>query len=151
MTEEIVDKTAKMTVKEGLYLLFPRIRLTRPGPLVYVDEKQGNDESGDGSEAKPFAATIKALASVQGGACQIKMKTEDGWTDISGAGLKKAKKGYEGLVKKLEKQKEAEQKAAQNAAQASADEAKRLEEAKKIVLKPDPSLPAAKKVRKVEL
>ncbi len=111
-----------------------------------MDEKNGNDESGDGSDAKPFATPLKALESVRGAACQIKTRKEDGWTDISGAGLKKAKKGYEGIVKKLEKQKEFEKKHAEQLAQAALDEAKRLEEAKKVILKSDDSLPSPKKV-----
>lgn len=68
---------------------------------------------------------------------------ESGFHEISGAALKKAKKGLEVQKKKQQKELEKAKREAELAAQKSEEEMRRLEESKSIVLKEDPSWPAA--------
>lgn len=109
-----------------------------------MDETAGSDEKGDGTEASPYATAVAALDGPQGTevAILIRKAPADEYAPISGAALKRAKRG-------LEQQKEKAKKAEAAAAKAEQDrlrEEKKLEDSKKIVLKEDTSLPAAIKV-----
>lgn len=112
------------------------------GPAVYVHETAGHDTAdADGSKEKPFQSA--AYAVFKDSASSILIFKDDEYEPISPSALKKAKKGADGLAKKAEKaQKLAEQRAAKEA-----EESSRVESSKKIVLKQDPSLPAAKKIK----
>ena len=122
---------------------------------VYVDEGAGSDEKGIGSKAAPFASGAGAMLSKgqnvnlfvkKAGAPDEKDKASldaDGYAPISGAGLKKAKKGLDNLVKKQKKQEEA---AAKEKEKAEAD-GKKLEESKSVVLGDDLALESTKKVK----
>ncbi|KXS20729.1 hypothetical protein M427DRAFT_51707 [Gonapodya prolifera JEL478] len=120
------------------------------GIILFVDETAGSDESGVGTEASPFktavAAILKASTANTGinvDEIKIKVKKESEWTDISKAGFKKAKGGFENAIKKLRKEEEKKHKEAED----KAGEEKRLEESKKIVIKMDYNLPQAKQIK----
>lgn len=121
--------------------------------LAHVDETKGSDETGNGSVEAPYQSAVKALQA-HGDSVKIQVwkaaaaeGETSGYTAISGAALKKAVKKVGELEKKAKKV--AEQ-AAELAAkeQAAAEERERvLEAAKAVVLKQDPSLPAATKIK----
>ncbi|CAE6490332.1 asparagine--tRNA ligase [Rhizoctonia solani] len=129
----IVDKVTEQAEKLGLS--------SESKPKVYVDETTGSDDKGDGSEASPYVTPVAALGGPQGTevAIFIRKGPSDEYAPISGAALKRAKKGLE---QQKEKAKKAEAAAAKEA-QERQREAQKLEESKKIVLKEDPSLPSA--------
>lgn len=76
---------------------------------------------------------------------QIK-KDAEGYKDISGAALKKAKKTFTEQQKKAKKLEEQQKKQDDDLKKKADDEAKALEYAKSIVLVEDKSLPKAEKV-----
>lgn len=111
---------------------------------IYTSEKNGSDETGDGSEAKPFKTILQAMrhagkepfptiyvdAKEEGKVYEVAAKSQ----------LKKINKiwvreNYK-AVDKAKAEDEGNDKRVQN-----------LEEAKKIVIKEDPSLPKAKIVK----
>ncbi|CUA67044.1 asparaginyl-tRNA synthetase [Rhizoctonia solani] len=132
----IVDKVTEQAEKIGL---------AENKPKVYVDETAGSDEKGDGTEASPYATPVAALGGPQGAeaAVFIRKAPTDEYAPISGAALKRAKKGLE---QQKEKAKKAEVAAAKEA-QERLREAQKLEESKKIILTEDPSLPASIKTK----
>lgn len=104
---------------------------------IYVDELAGSDETGTGVESSPVKTALKA---VELGGESVKIlikKDEEGFKDISGAALKKAKKAYTELQRKLKKQEEQKKKAEEEDAKKAEEEAKALEKAKSIVLTED--------------
>ncbi|KAJ3117391.1 hypothetical protein HDU96_006916 [Phlyctochytrium bullatum] len=118
--------------------------------MFFVCEKSGSDETGNGTKESPFKTALRVLEQVGGEAAvdiQVRKETGEEYQPISGAALKKAKKGWELAEKKKAKAAAAAAKDADEAAAKAADEAKRIEEAKKVVLVEDASLPKAKKIR----
>ncbi|KAJ3199241.1 hypothetical protein HDU67_002963, partial [Dinochytrium kinnereticum] len=117
---------------------------------LYVCEQKGSDADGAGTEASPFKTPLRALESVNGDdAAKImvrKVETE-GYQPISGAAMKKAKKGWELAEKKKAKAAASASKDSDEAAAKAAEEAKRLEESKKVVLTQDLGLPKAKNIK----
>ncbi|KAJ3340376.1 hypothetical protein HDU93_007101 [Gonapodya sp. JEL0774] len=118
--------------------------------VLYIDESGGSDESGSGSETSPFKTALAAFLRVSTSHptiniddVKIKVKKDSEWTDISKAGLKKAKSGYETTLKKIRKEEERKAKEAED----KAGEEKRLEESKKVIIKMDHSLPQAKQIK----
>lgn len=112
---------------------------------LYVCEVQGSDETGKGTETEPFKTPIRALEVNESAKILVRKALEGdeaGFNEISGAGLKKAKKGLELLKKKQVK----EQERLLKETQAAAAEQRRLEESKSIKLEQNPALPAAQKV-----
>ncbi|KAJ3099956.1 hypothetical protein HDU97_002628 [Phlyctochytrium planicorne] len=117
---------------------------------VFVCELQGNDTDGQGTEASPFKTPLRALESVGGKdetPIVVRKAIEDGFQPISGAALKKAKKGWETNEKKKAKEAVKAAETAANAADRAAEEERRLEESKRIVLTQDPALAAAKNIK----
>ncbi|KAF9379899.1 hypothetical protein CPB97_008691 [Podila verticillata] len=121
--------------------------------IAHVDETKGSDETGNGSIEAPYQSAVKALQAhgdsvkIQVWKAAVAEGETSGYTVISGAALKKAVKKVGELEKKAKKV--AEQ-AAELAAkeQAAAEERERvLEAAKAVVLKQDPSLPTATKIK----
>ncbi|TPX62575.1 asparagine---tRNA ligase [Powellomyces hirtus] len=109
---------------------------------VYVCEVQGDDAKGTGAEGAPFKTVLRAVEHATGGNAEILVRktTEEGYQPAAKTALKKAQKLVEANLKKAEK--------AQKAAAAdAAAEAAKLDEAKKVVLEQDKSLPAAKKIK----
>ncbi|KAF9204622.1 hypothetical protein BGZ49_005079 [Haplosporangium sp. Z 27] len=122
--------------------------------VAHVDETKGSDETGNGSAEAPYQSAVKALQA-HGESVKIQVwkaatagtDETSGYVAISGAALKKAVKKVGELERKAAK---AAEQAAEQAAKdkAAADERDRtLEAAKLIVLKQDPSLPAATKIK----
>ncbi|CAE7233042.1 unnamed protein product [Rhizoctonia solani] len=133
----VVDKVAEQAEKLGL--------TSESKPKVYVDETAGSDDKGDGTETSPYATPVTALGGPQGAevAIFIRKAPTDEYVPISGAALKRAKKGLE---QQREKAKKAEAAVAKEA-QERLREAQKLEESKKIVLTEDSSLPASIKTK----
>ncbi|KAI9314259.1 hypothetical protein BX666DRAFT_1863172 [Dichotomocladium elegans] len=113
----------------------------------YVDEIAGSDETGTGAESAPLKTAVKAIE-LGGESVKILVKKDnEGFKDISGAALKKAKKSFVELQRKLKKQEEQKKKQEEEQAKKREEEAKALEQAKSVILKEDESLPAAKKIK----
>lgn len=110
---------------------------------LYISEKEGSDESGDGTEAKPFKTVLKAMKhSGKEPFPTFYVDGKDGkrWDVIAKSQLKKVTKLWHQEVKKMEKAKQKEEE----------DEARRiknLEEAKLIKVFEDETLPTAKLVK----
>lgn len=109
---------------------------------VYVDEAKGSDTTGKGTKEAPYATTVGAMLAL-GSEISLFVKKSgaegdkeeggadaDGYAPISGAGLKRAKKGLEAAQKKKKKQEEASSKTQD----AEETDAKKLEESKSVVL-----------------
>lgn len=114
---------------------------------VYVNEKSGTDTADAGSEKTPFQTPAYALF-VQPEATVLVYKQKDDsdefeYTEISASALKKARKGADGLKKKLEKQ----AKQAEEQQKKLDDAAKKLAELDLIKIVEDKSLPAAPKTK----
>ncbi|QRV98052.1 asparaginyl-tRNA synthetase [Ceratobasidium sp. AG-Ba] len=133
----VVDKVAEQAEKLGI--------TSSDKPKVYVDETGGSDEKGDGTEASPYATPVAALDGPHGVdvAIFIRKAPADEYAPISGAALKRAKKGLDQLKEKAKKAEAAAAKAEQDRLR----EEKKLEESKKIVIKEDPSLPPATRTK----
>lgn len=119
------------------------------GETVYVDEVNGSDETSTGIQNAPYKTVVRALQ-VKGDNINILIQKtpEEGYKDISGAALKKAKKRVEELAKKAKKEDEKKKAEAEKVKLQREEEERKLEEAKKIVLKQDPNLPLAIKVNR---
>ncbi|KAJ3150947.1 hypothetical protein HDU89_002945 [Geranomyces variabilis] len=112
----------------------------KAGSAVYVCELSGDDAKGSGSEAAPFKTVLCAVEFSATAEILVRKTSEDGFQPAAKSALKKAQKLAEGKAAKAAK-------AASSAAEAAAAEAAKLEEAKKIVIKQDESLPAAQKIK----
>ncbi|ESN91810.1 hypothetical protein HELRODRAFT_108539 [Helobdella robusta] len=117
---------------------------------LYTSEKFGSDESGDGSEAKPFKTVLKAMQFSAKGEVSENFppifvdSKEDGkkFEPITKSQLKKFKKMY---VAQAWKQKEKEEAVANSVPTYSESQA--LEEAKNIKIELDTSLPEPLKIK----
>uniref|UniRef100_A0A669D8T1 Asparaginyl-tRNA synthetase 1 n=1 Tax=Oreochromis niloticus TaxID=8128 RepID=A0A669D8T1_ORENI len=107
---------------------------------LYVSDKCGSDQDGDGTEQKPFKTPLKALLFAGKEPFPTifvdSQKEEERWAVISKTQMKNAKKAFnrEQMKNDAKEKKEAEDNERRE---------KNLEEAKKIVIKNDPSLPEA--------
>jgi asparaginyl-tRNA synthetase len=117
-------------------------------PSIYIDEEVGADDTGaaDGSQAKPFKTVQYAfLQHADKAAYLVKNKDEEDaseWKPAAKAALKKAANFADAQRKKAAK----EQELAVRQRKEQEDREKALEEAKKIVIKEDTTLPAATKI-----
>jgi asparaginyl-tRNA synthetase len=133
--------------------------MAAPEHKIYIDEDVGKDDSSaTGAEATPYKTVLHAMlqhAPTTEGIQYLTRKSvtgpvEDGneasrleWKPLSASGMKKALKNYEGAKKKAAK-------ADELAIREKAEWEKRqavLEEAKKVVLKEDESLPKPVRIR----
>jgi asparaginyl-tRNA synthetase len=114
---------------------------------VYANYISGDDKTADGTKEKPFLTLTALLQKFPESehSIQLLKTVEEGYQPAPKTAVKKAKKEIEILEKKAKKEVELQEKKAKIAA----DELARLEEAKKITIAQDPSLPAPKKVRTV--
>lgn len=127
-------------------------------PTLYVDEKNGSDETGKGTKEAPFATPVAAYLSLSPSTatdkdpltvCSIftRKAAEDGseeWAEMSGAGKKKLAKGIEIHRKKVAKQAADGDRLEKERAENEARQKKLRDEA--ITISEDPSKPAAKSV-----
>lgn len=111
-----------------------------PPGTVFVDDASGTDDSSAGTLERPFQTPAYALYSSPDAPIYVRKSADGQFEPISASMLKKAKKGVDGLVKKIKN-------AEETAAKKAADDARKLEEAKKIVLVNDSSLPEAKRIK----
>ncbi|XP_031557265.1 asparagine--tRNA ligase, cytoplasmic-like isoform X2 [Actinia tenebrosa] len=115
------------------------------GPVMYTSEKEGSDETGDGSFQKPFKTVMHALHQADGKEPQPSIMVdgkEDGerFEKLAKAQLKKVTKIFAAEKRKSQEREKKE-------AEKSEQREKNLEEAKKVTIKEDESLPAAKKIK----
>ncbi|KAJ3205926.1 hypothetical protein HDU82_004876 [Entophlyctis luteolus] len=117
---------------------------------IHVCEVSGHDTSGAGTEKMPFKSALRAMQACKAADDAIILVRKDlveGFVPISGAGRKKAKKLWDAEEKKRIKAEEQKIKdLAEKAARADED-ARKLEDAKSIVLVADPSLPSPTKIK----
>lgn len=111
---------------------------------IYTSEKTGSDESGDGSEGKPFKTVLQAMR--KAGKEPFPVIYVDGKTEgvkfepAAKSQIKKCQKiwvreGYKCSEKSKKEEEDAEKRA------------KNLEEAKKVLIEEDKSLPAAVQIK----
>ncbi|KAJ1987258.1 asparagine--tRNA ligase [Dimargaris cristalligena] len=128
-------------------------KVAQPSTIYYVDEVNGNDAQGTGTETAPFQSAGRAfdlckdLSALQLYTAQAAKPEAPKFAPISGAAFKKAKKRHDETQKKLKKQADQQKVEAERAAQRALEEQKRLDAAKAIVLQEDPQLPAAQKIK----
>lgn len=109
---------------------------------IYTSEKRGNDETGQGTEDIPFKTILRAMHHAkQEPFPSIFVDGKEAVFELaSKSQLKKIQKIW---VREQYKQADAAKKEEEDAAKRT----KNLEEARKIVLKEDSSLPAAKRIK----
>jgi len=116
---------------------------------VYIDEATGSDETGKGTQELPFKSLAFAVYSSNGPdgvKYLIRKDATADYNDATQSALKKAKKGSDGIKKKMKK---TEELAAREDDEKKAERERKenlLEESKKIVLEEDPALSKATKV-----
>lgn len=115
------------------------------GKTYYINASTGDDERGDGSEEKPLKSLFRAmlLAESSDGDFRVAAEGDDkkgSWEPASKSAIKKNKTRFDAELRKKQKRVEKE-------ANEEAKEEDQLEEAKKITLSLDPSLPEAKSVK----
>jgi len=112
--------------------------------LIYVDESSGSDSTGKGTLEEPYLSLAQAVyAHGERVKFRVRKTVDAEYEEPTPTSLKRAKKNAQGIEKK--KKKDEEQAAKDQEAREKRE--RLLEESKKIVLKEDPSLPAATKVR----
>ncbi|OLL23270.1 putative asparagine--tRNA ligase, cytoplasmic [Neolecta irregularis DAH-3] len=116
--------------------------------ICFVDEVAGSDDSGTGSRTAPYQSASKVIE-IHGDDVKIQIKRagEVDFIEITASALKKAKKTADGNLKKARKAEEKRITDEGKTANAQVDELRRLEDAKRIVIVQDSSLPAAKKIK----
>ena len=133
MSEQLAQGTAQLNLSEP----------------VYVDEAAAPD-SGNGTEQSPYSSALAAMLARGSDEISIltKKTTEQGsaYEPLSASGVKKAKKLYEGAVKKAKK---AAEQADADRQRAEADE-RRLEESRKVVISPPAGAPEPKRIKIVQ-
>jgi len=113
--------------------------------MIYVDESEGSDAVGDGSQTSPFltlgfalftnpADTVTAL---------IRKGSTDEYQEPTQSALKKARKTADGLEKKRKKAEELAAKEVQKSTEDKEKREKLLEESKRVILEEDQTLPKA--------
>lgn len=110
---------------------------------IYTSEKSGNDDSGDGTESKPVKSILQAMRiagsepfpTIYGDG-----KDEEKWTVVSQSQIKKVKKIW---VREQYKNADRSQKEAED----SVRREKNLEDAKKVVIRLDPTLPTPLQIK----
>ncbi|KAM9631784.1 asparagine--tRNA ligase, cytoplasmic [Trichechus inunguis] len=111
---------------------------------LYVSDREGNDATGDGTKEKPFKTGLKALMTVGKEPFPTiyvdSQKENERWDVISKSQMKNIRKMWhrEQMKNECREKKEAEDNLRRE---------KNLEEAKKITIKNDPSLPEPKCVK----
>uniref|UniRef100_A0A8D3DTN4 Asparagine--tRNA ligase, cytoplasmic n=1 Tax=Scophthalmus maximus TaxID=52904 RepID=A0A8D3DTN4_SCOMX len=116
----------------------------RPTGELYVSDKCGSDQDGDGTEQKPFKTPLKALMFAGKEPFPTvyvdSQKEEERWAVISKTQMKNAKKAFnrEQMKSDSKEKKEAED---------TERREKNLEDAKKIMIEKDSSLPEPEAVK----
>lgn len=112
---------------------------------IYTSEKKGNDEKGDGSELKPYKTILQAMRHASKEPFPIiyvDSKDPEAAEIYEVAAKSQLKKIQKIWVRESHKNADKEKREAEDAEKRKQN----LDEAKKIVISEDPSLPAAKKI-----
>lgn len=120
---------------------------------LFICEQSGNDANDGKTHQTPVASPIIALKMNSNAQLMVRAKIDTNdidittvdFVEISGAGLKKAKKGVDAERKRLQKKEERKLKDTAEAQQKLDDERQRLEAARKVQLLQDPAWPVALK------
>ncbi|KAK4058128.1 asparagine--tRNA ligase [Microbotryomycetes sp. JL221] len=139
----LLGKT-KDQVADALSQATSAINLT--GSTYHVSEATGNDETGDGSQSKPYKTVVGAMISQQSDNITLVVKQpgdDTQYEPATASALKKAKKLYSAHQNKLARQEELRKRDEQEGAAKRAAEQKKLDDAKKIVIE-QPASPATK-------
>ncbi|ORY85341.1 asparaginyl-tRNA synthetase [Leucosporidium creatinivorum] len=144
---ELLSKT-KDSVVEALSQATAAVSLDSTAqPTSYcVDEASGNDSTGDGSPSSPYKTVAGAfIARGESITALVRQAKEEGesWEPASASAVKKAKKLYTQHQTKLARQEELKKKDELEGAAKRAAEAKKLEDAKAVILE-EPTTPATK-------
>ncbi|WFD34923.1 asparagine--tRNA ligase [Malassezia cuniculi] len=130
MSDHLSEETAKLSVSER----------------VYVDEAAPAD-AGDGTEQNPYPSALAAMLARNSDSLSIFIKKtgEEGaaFEPLSASGVKKAKKLYDGAVKKA---KRAAEQAELERERAEADK-RRLDESRKVVISPPEGAAEPKRIK----
>ncbi|XP_068140794.1 asparagine--tRNA ligase, cytoplasmic [Drosophila tropicalis] len=116
---------------------------------IFTSEKRGNDETGEGSEAKPFKSILQAMryaGKEPFPTIYVDSKDPDAKETYEPAAKSQLKKIQKLFVREGHKNAEKLQREAGDAEKRQQN----LEEAKKVKIQEDPAWPVAKKVRIVE-
>lgn len=109
---------------------------------IYTSEKRGNDETGQGTEDSPFKTILRAMHHAkQEPFPSIFVDGKD--TPFEVASKSQLKKIQKIWVREQYKQADAAKKEQEDAAKRE----KNIDDAKKVVLKEDPTLPSAKRIK----
>lgn len=122
---------------------------------VYVDESpSGSDSAGNGTQTAPYATVLGAYIGQGTSSLAVLVKKQSTadeptpeYAEASASSVKKAKKNYDTHVKKLAKQEELNKKQSEESAGRAEVEAKKLQEAKAIVLSEPEGVEAATKIK----
>ncbi|KAI0233961.1 asparagine--tRNA ligase [Massospora cicadina] len=114
---------------------------------IFVNELNGSDEDGLGTQTMPYKTAARALESNQDAAIFVKKTEQEDYAAISGAALKKAKKKVEENLKRAKKLAEQAERDAEKEKARAKELALKLMDAKNVVLEEDPSLPKAVKIQ----
>jgi asparaginyl-tRNA synthetase len=130
-----VDEECQETVTDvtAIFRFFDLIAMSS----VFICEQTGSDTSASGTDTSPFLTAVHALQShpdLTQPQLFIRKVSTDEYAPISAAAFKKSKKRVEELAKKARKQQEQMEKDAAVETTRKADEERKLEEAKSIVL-----------------
>jgi len=115
---------------------------------IYVDESQGSDTVGDGSQTSPFLTLGFALFANPANTVTafIRKGSTDEYQEPTQSALKKARKTADGLEKKRKKAEELAVKEVQKSAEDKEKREKLLVESKRVILEEDQTLPKALRV-----
>eukprot|EP00842_Homolaphlyctis_polyrhiza_P001118 jgi/Hompol1/2006/HPOL_005310-RA len=138
-------QTAMTTLEEDTKNLSLEDIDTAGAATLWICEVQGHDTEGSGTEKMPFKTLLRAIEAAGGAKANFVVRKDliEGFQPAAKAAIKKAVKMFEVNVKKAQKAAAAAAEAAAEALKNAAAEQARIEEAKKIVLVEDASLPAA--------
>ncbi len=115
--------------------------------LIHIDESSGSDSTGNGTLEEPYQSLAQAVyAHGEGVTFRFRKTIDAEYVEPTPTSLKKAKKNAQGIEKKKKKEEEQAERDAKKRGEEKEKRERLLEE--RIVLKEDPSLPAATKVCK---
>ncbi|KAJ2892419.1 asparagine--tRNA ligase, partial [Coemansia aciculifera] len=123
--------------------------------FLFVDEATGSDETGTGRKCTPYQTPVAAVSVIATMPeekqatfkIMVKKTGDTEYAEITASALKKAKKNHEIAAKKAKKQAEQSLLDKEQGAAKEAEEQRRLEESKKIVLVEDVAKGASKLIR----
>ncbi|XP_039479755.1 asparagine--tRNA ligase, cytoplasmic [Drosophila santomea] len=116
---------------------------------IFTSEKKGSDESGDGSESKPFKTILQAMRHAGKEpfpTIYVDSKDPNAVEPFEPAAKSQLKKIQKLFVRESHKNAEKQQREAEDAEKRQQN----LEDARKVKISEDPSLPLARKIRIVE-